>query len=57
MIDIDGIRIENGDWWILFRPSGTEPIMRITLEAHEEEKAKELMGKAERLVKKAISEA
>lgn len=57
LIDIDGIRIENGDWWILFRPSGTEPIMRITLEAHEEEKAKELMGKAERLVKKAISEA
>ncbi|AMQ18464.1 phosphoglucosamine mutase [Thermococcus peptonophilus] len=57
LIDIDGIRIENSDWWILFRPSGTEPIMRITLEAHTEEKAKELMEKAERLVKKAISEA
>lgn len=57
LIDIDGIRIENSDWWILFRPSGTEPIMRITLEAHTEEKAKELMEKAKRLVKKAISEA
>jgi phosphoglucosamine mutase len=57
LIDIDGIRIENSDWWILFRPSGTEPIMRITLEAHTEEKAKELMEKAERLVKKAIAEA
>ncbi|MBP1911244.1 phosphoglucosamine mutase [Thermococcus stetteri] len=57
LIDIDGIRIENSDWWVLFRPSGTEPIMRITLEAHTEEKAKELMGKAEKLVKKAISEA
>lgn len=56
LINIDGIRIENDDWWILFRPSGTEPIMRITLEAHTEEKAKELMEKAERLVKKAISE-
>ena len=57
LIDIDGIRIENSDWWILFRPSGTEPIMRITLEAHTEDKAKELMEKAERLVKEAIARA
>ena len=55
LIDIDGIRIENDDWWILFRPSGTEPIMRITLEAHTEEKARELMEKAERLVREAIA--
>ncbi len=57
LIDIDGIRIENDDWWILFRPSGTEPIMRITLEAHTEGEAKELMGKAERLVREAITRA
>ncbi|WP_456368077.1 phosphoglucosamine mutase [Thermococcus sp.] len=57
IIDIDGIRIENDDWWILFRPSGTEPIMRITLEAHTEEKAKELMEKAERLVRDAVKRA
>ncbi|WP_010479252.1 phosphoglucosamine mutase [Thermococcus zilligii] len=56
LIDIDGIRIENDEWWVLFRPSGTEPIMRITLEAHTEEKAKELMERAEKLVKKAIGE-
>ena len=55
LIDIDGIRIENDDWWVLFRPSGTEPIMRITLEAHTEEKAKELMESAERLVREAIA--
>ncbi|WP_297489833.1 phosphoglucosamine mutase [Thermococcus sp.] len=57
LIDIDGIRIENSDWWILFRPSGTEPIMRITLEAHTEEKARGLMGKAEKLVREAIGRA
>ncbi|WP_285519760.1 phosphoglucosamine mutase [Thermococcus nautili] len=57
LIDIDGVRIENSDWWILFRPSGTEPIMRITLEAHTEEKAKELMGKAEKLVRSAVERA
>ena len=57
LIDIDGVRIENSDWWILFRPSGTEPIMRITLEAHTKEKARELMEKAERLVRSAIERA
>ncbi|WP_297070666.1 phosphoglucosamine mutase [Thermococcus sp.] len=57
LIDIDGVRIENDEWWILFRPSGTEPIMRITLEAHTEERAKELMGKAEKLVRAAIGRA
>ncbi|MDV3102968.1 phosphoglucosamine mutase [Thermococcus waiotapuensis] len=56
LIDIDGIRIENDEWWILFRPSGTEPIMRVTLEAHTEEKARELMERAEKLVKKAIGD-
>ncbi|ASJ06030.1 phosphoglucosamine mutase [Thermococcus pacificus] len=56
LIDIDGVRIENDEWWILFRPSGTEPIMRITLEAHTEEKARELMERAKRLVKKAIGD-
>jgi len=57
LIDIDGVRIENSDWWILFRPSGTEPIMRITLEAHTEDKAKELMENAEKLVKEAVRRA
>ncbi|WP_297421750.1 phosphoglucosamine mutase [Thermococcus sp.] len=57
LIDIDGVRIENDDWWILFRPSGTEPIMRITLEAHTEEKARKLMENAERLVRGAIERA
>ncbi len=57
LIDIDGIRIEGEGWWILIRPSGTEPIMRITLEAHTEEKARELMERAERIVKRAISMA
>jgi phosphoglucosamine mutase len=57
LIDIDGVRIENDEWWILFRPSGTEPIMRITLEAHTKEKAEELMKKAKELVERAIRKA
>ncbi|ASJ05301.1 phosphoglucosamine mutase [Thermococcus barossii] len=57
LIDIDGVRIEGADWWILFRPSGTEPIMRITLEAHTEEKAKALMEKTEEIVRRAVGRA
>ena len=57
LIDIDGVRIENDEWWILFRPSGTEPIMRITLEAHTKEKAEGLMKKAKEVVERAIREA
>ncbi|ASJ10502.1 phosphoglucosamine mutase [Thermococcus sp. P6] len=57
LIDIDGIRIETADWWILFRPSGTEPIMRITLEARDEKTARALMERAERLVREAIGRA
>ena len=35
---IDGIRCEfNRDWWFIIRPSNTEPILRLTLEAKSQE--------------------
>jgi phosphoglucosamine mutase len=40
---IDGIRLQFEDSWLLIRPSGTEPIIRITVEAHEKDKAEELL--------------
>ncbi|UGV40847.1 phosphoglucosamine mutase [Methanococcoides orientis] len=33
--DIDGIRVDMEEGWVLVRPSGTEPKMRITAEARE----------------------
>ena len=38
---LDGIRIEFDDWWFNVRPSNTEPLLRLNLEA----KTKELMEK------------
>lgn len=49
---IDGIRVEVKDGWILVRPSGTEPKIRITAEARKG--VDELYSKAERIVKEAL---
>jgi len=44
---IDGLTIEYSDWWFNLRPSNTEPLMRLTIEADTkellEEKKKELV--------------
>ncbi|MDD4607358.1 MAG: phosphomannomutase/phosphoglucomutase [Patescibacteria group bacterium] len=39
--EIDGITIEFDDWWFNVRPSNTEPILRLTVEARDKEMAKE----------------
>jgi phosphomannomutase len=45
---LDGIRLDFDDWWFNVRPSNTEPLLRLNLEA----KTKELMeGKKEELMK------
>jgi len=39
---IDGYRLEFGDGWVLVRPSGTEPLVRVYAEAREPARAEEL---------------
>lgn len=39
LLDIDGIRFDFPDWWFSLRPSNTEPLLRLIIEA----KTKELM--------------
>ncbi len=52
-ITVDGIRLELEDGaWILIRPSGTEPYIRITVEADEDKRVNELMSKAKTLLEK-----
>jgi len=51
---VDGVRIELEDGWALIRPSGTEPVIRVTVEAREEKRAKELMESSRSLVESLL---
>jgi len=46
IIEIDGLRVDFKDWWFNVRPSNTEPLLRLVVEAENkkllEEKKKEL---------------
>jgi phosphomannomutase/phosphoglucomutase len=48
----DGVKIRYDDGWVLIRPSGTEPIIRVFAESKTEERAKELMNDWVKLVEK-----
>ncbi|WP_226039788.1 phosphoglucosamine mutase [Natrinema sp. DC36] len=39
----DGYRLDHGDAWVLARPSGTEPLVRIYAEARDSDRAEELV--------------
>jgi phosphomannomutase / phosphoglucomutase len=47
---LDGIKILYEDGWVLIRPSGTEPIIRIFAEAKKQERAEELMREGVNMV-------
>ncbi|TGC11192.1 phosphoglucosamine mutase [Methanolobus halotolerans] len=46
----DGVKIWHDDGWVLIRPSGTEPIIRVFAESRTEERAESLMQEGVRLI-------
>ncbi|NQT30094.1 MAG: phosphoglucomutase/phosphomannomutase family protein [Candidatus Saganbacteria bacterium] len=49
---LDGLKFNfKDDGWILFRASGTEPLLRIYVEARSEEDVKQILGAGEELIK------
>ncbi|MDG5778224.1 phosphoglucosamine mutase [Haloarculaceae archaeon H-GB1-1] len=50
---MDGVRVDLGDAWFLLRASGTQPLVRITAEAREAERADEVFETASELVTEA----
>ena len=56
IITVDGIGVTLKDGWVLVRPSGTEPIIRVTCEGQADDAAKNILKRAEEAVRKAVSE-
>jgi phosphomannomutase/phosphoglucomutase len=49
-ITIDGVKVIGEDFWILVRPSGTEPVLRIMLEAKSSDKAEKLLDNVRSII-------
>ncbi len=47
----DGLTVDSGDWWFNLRPSNTEPLLRINVEAPNPEACKEYTARLVELVK------
>jgi phosphomannomutase/phosphoglucomutase len=50
---IDGYRLDYGDAWVLVRPSGTEPVVRVYAEARDHDRAASLAGEMESALREA----
>ncbi|MBM3258076.1 MAG: phosphomannomutase/phosphoglucomutase, partial [Candidatus Nealsonbacteria bacterium] len=51
ILKLDGLRIDFKDWWFLVRPSNTEPVLRLIIEA----KTKKLMEKKKKELVSLVS--
>jgi phosphomannomutase/phosphoglucomutase len=53
--ELDGIKAYTRDGWFLIRASGTEPVIRITVEAKNEEVLERILSFVENILKKEIN--
>lgn len=49
--EMDGLRVDEDDGWFLIRPSGTEKIIRLTMEYKDKKKLEEKRKEIEKLIK------
>lgn len=47
---LDGLKVEYNDWWFNIRPSNTEPLLRLNLEANDEELMKQKLEEITALI-------
>ncbi len=53
---VDGVRLALSDGWLLIRASGTEPLIRVTVEGESLKAARDIMDKSVAIVKAQIQE-
>ena len=51
---LDGLRLQFADSWILIRPSGTEPVIRVISESMSQRQTEELLSKGRKLVESLV---
>jgi phosphoglucosamine mutase len=57
VLTVDGLGITLQQGWVLVRPSGTEPVIRITCEAQSQDAVEEILRKSEEVVKSTVVSA
>ncbi|MCE4617246.1 MAG: phosphoglucosamine mutase [Desulfurococcales archaeon] len=50
MVLIDGVKVFGDEYWFLVRPSGTEPVIRVIVEARSRKQAENVLREVERLI-------
>jgi phosphomannomutase len=50
---MDGLTVDLGDWWFNLRPSNTEPLLRLNLEARDPESCAAHVAEVRQLMKEA----
>ncbi|MEM4487236.1 MAG: phosphoglucosamine mutase [Desulfurococcaceae archaeon] len=50
LITLDGVKVLARDYWILVRPSGTEPVLRVMVEAKTPERANDLLERISKVI-------
>ncbi len=56
VVKIDGIKVFEGDSWVLIRPSGTEPLVRIYAESKNRNDLENIFGRYMNIIKNIIRE-
>ena len=51
MITIDGVKVIDKEYWFLVRPSGTEPVLRIMIEAVDRELIETILSEIRKLIR------
>ena len=57
IVTIDGLKVYRDDGWLLLRPSGTEPLMRVFAESKDRTKAEHLAAEGMQRVRDAVAAA
>ena len=53
--NLDGVTLDMGSWWCNVRPSNTEPLLRLNLEAADGETVKQLVKEVSRHLGKRVA--